>query len=217
VYGLETIPTFYRGTLRRSGYCQHWNVLVNLGITDDSFVMQDSETLTPRNFVNAFLPFDELLSVEEKFLRFANAYGIDSLDRFEWLGLFDGSQPIGLKDATPAQLLEHVLVGKWVLEPEDKDMLVMVHLFEYELNGEKHTIESSMVNIGEDQVFTSMSNLVGLPIAMCAKHMLNGELKDTGVHVPTSAHVYAPILAELAEYGVCFTEKESVASVTAKH
>lgn len=209
VYGLEDIPTFYRGTLRRSGYCQYWNILVNLGMTDDSYVMQDSEKLTPRNFLNAFLPYYETLSVEEKLANFCRIFGITDLERFEWLGLFDNTTPIGLPNATPAQLLEQLLIGKWVLEPGDKDMLVMVHQFEYTLEGQKMSIESSMVNIGEDQVFTSMSNLVGLPIAMCAKHILTGDLTDIGVKVPIEAHIYEPILAELTEYGVRFNEKEN--------
>jgi len=210
VYGLENIPTFYRGTLRRSGYCQYWNVLVNLGMTEDSYKMQDSENLTPRKFLNAFLPYDTELSVEEKLLRFCSHFGITDLGRFEWLGLFDNTQTIGLPDATPAQLLEKILTEKWVLEDGDKDMLVMVHQFAYQLDGREHTIESSMVNIGEDQTFTSMSNLVGLPIAICAKMILTGTLTDTGVKVPIEAHVYNPILQELAEYGVGFTEKHTI-------
>jgi saccharopine dehydrogenase-like NADP-dependent oxidoreductase len=206
VYGLENIPTFYRGTLRRSGFCQHWNVLVNLGMTDDSYKMQDSENLTPRNFLNAFLPYEKGPSVEEKLMRFCSDFEIYDLERFRALGLFDNVDVIGLPDASPAQLLEKILTEKWVLEDGDKDMLVMVHQFDYRIDGQKKTIESSMVNIGEDQTFTSMSNLVGLPIAICAKMMLNGQLTDIGVKVPIEAHVYNPILAELSDYGVTFME-----------
>jgi saccharopine dehydrogenase-like NADP-dependent oxidoreductase len=208
VYGLEDIPTFYRGTLRRPGFCQYWNILVNLGMTDDSYTMQHSEQLTPRNFLNAFLPYEDSVSVEDKLAAYCRDYEIEDLERFRWLGLFDNTQVIGLEDASPAQLLEKILVEKWVLGPQDKDMIVMVHQFIYQLDGEEHTIESSMVNIGEDEVFTSMSNLVGLPVAMCAKMILNGTLTDTGVQVPIAAHVYNPILEELSEYGVRFMERE---------
>lgn len=210
VYGLEKIPTFYRGTLRRSGFCQHWNILANLGMTDDTYKMQDSGQLTPRNFLNAFLPYEKGPSVEDKMHRFCSSYGIDDMERFRWLGLFDNSKTIGLTDASPAQLLEKILTEKWVLEEGDKDMLVMVHQFDYLLDGHEHSIESSMVNIGEDQTFTAMSNLVGLPIAICAKMVLNGDLTDVGVKVPIEAHVYNPILEELSEYGVRFVEKEHV-------
>lgn len=213
VYGMENIPTFYRGTLRRSGFCQHWNIFVQLGMTEDTYHMQDSETLTARNFLNAFLPYNETMSVEEKMRIFCEEHGIHDLSRFEWLGLFDNTTTLGIPDASPAQLLEHILVEKWKLEQGDKDMLVMVHQFEYLLEGRKMTIESSMVNIGQDDVYTSMSNLVGLPIAICAKMMLNGQLKGSGVHIPTAANVYEPLLSELAsDFGVRFVEKQKVLS-----
>jgi saccharopine dehydrogenase-like NADP-dependent oxidoreductase len=91
-------------------------------------------------------------------------------------------------------------------------MIVMVHQFEYMLHGKEMTIESSMVNIGEDETFTSMSNLVGLPIAICAKMILTEKLTDIGVCVPIAPHVYNPILDELADYGVKFIEQERALS-----
>ncbi|MFY7990614.1 MAG: saccharopine dehydrogenase family protein [Fluviicola sp.] len=207
VYGLETIPTLYRGTLRRKGYCQAWNVFVQLGMTDDSYALANAENLTARTFLNAFLRFDETKTVEEKFTIFCAQFGVTDIERFRWIDLFDGETVIGFENATPAQLLEKILVKKWVLEPGDKDMLVMVHEFVYELHGTRHEIISSMVNIGEDPTYTSMSNTVGLPVGICAKLMLTGALKDTGVHVPIAAHVYQPILTELQGMGITFNEK----------
>jgi saccharopine dehydrogenase-like NADP-dependent oxidoreductase len=208
IYGLEDIPTMYRGTLRRSGFCKAWNVFVQLGLTDDSFILEESENLTPRSFLNAFLPFDEELSIEQKFRNFCRKLEVTDLSRFEWLGLFDDSVKIGLKDATPAQLLEKILVGKWVLEPQDKDMLVMVHQFTYLLNGEKRFIESSMVNLGDDQVHTAMSKTVGYPVGICAKLILQDQISDRGVLLPTKAQMYNPILDELEDLGVVFRELE---------
>jgi saccharopine dehydrogenase-like NADP-dependent oxidoreductase len=69
-YGLENIPTIFRGTLRRTGYCEAWNVFIELGMTDDSYKMERSETLTPRSFLNAFLPYHPNRSVEDKFRAF---------------------------------------------------------------------------------------------------------------------------------------------------
>jgi saccharopine dehydrogenase-like NADP-dependent oxidoreductase len=210
VYGMENIPTLYRGTLRRAGFCQAWNIFVQLGMTDDTYPMFDSGNLTPRNFVNSFMPFNEAFTVEEKFQQFCSDYGIHDISRFQWLGLFDDTTIIGIENATPAQLLEHILVNKLSLAPSDKDMIVMVHQFEYELNHQRFAIESSMVNLGEDHVFTAMSNTVGLPVAVCAKLMLTGAIHETGVRIPISAEVYNPILNELERYGISFKEKELV-------
>lgn len=206
VYGLEDIPTIYRGTLRRNGFSAAWNIFVQLGMTDDSYTIEHSEELTPRAFVNAFLPYDTQETVEHKFKRLFTKDDQTLFDKFEWLGLFENNTPIGLSNATPAQLLEKILVGKWVLEPHDKDMLVMHHEFGCTIAGQAHTIHSSMVNIGEDQVYTAMSNTVGLPVGMCGKMILNGDLQLKGVQVPVMPEVYNPILDELETFGIKFEE-----------
>jgi saccharopine dehydrogenase-like NADP-dependent oxidoreductase len=208
VYGLEDIPTMYRGTLRGENYCAAWNIFVQLGLTDDSYQLPNSESLTARTFLNTFLPYDETKSVEEKFTAFCKKNGVDSIELFEYLDLFNGTEILGKANASPAQLLELILVDKWKLEPDDKDMLVMVHKFEYQKNGKRYEVQSSMINVGEDQVYTSMSNTVGLPVAICAKHMLNGNFTTTGVQVPTAKDVYTPILDELSNLGILFNETE---------
>lgn len=208
VYKLETIPTIYRGTLRREGFCKAWNVFVSLGMTDDSYAIEASEKLTPRTFLNTFLPYSTNESIEEKFERLYAKGDKDIYHKFEWLGFFKNDEVIGLVNATPAQLLEKILVGKWVLEEGDKDMLVMHHEFEYLLEDNKYQILSSMVNLGENQIFTSMSNTVGLPVAICAKMILNNQISLKGVQVPVMKEVYQPILKELEDYGITFVEKE---------
>lgn len=207
IYGLDDIPTIYRGTLRRPGFSKAWNIFVQLGMTEDSYILENSEILTPRNFINAFLPFQKGESVEDKFKRLFTREDEELFHKFEWLGLFDDSQPIGIENATPAQLLEKILVEKWVLEKQDKDMLVMHHEFEYSVDNKRNRIISSMVNIGEDQIFTSMSNTVGLPVAICGKMILNDTLTMKGVHIPVMKEVYHPILTELEAYGITFQEQ----------
>jgi saccharopine dehydrogenase (NAD+, L-glutamate forming) len=65
-----------------------------------------------------------------------------------------------------------------------------------------------MVNIGENQTYTSMSNTVGLPVAIATKMILNGDLKSKGVTLPIQKEVYTPILAELEKHNIRFIEKE---------
>lgn len=213
VYGLEDIPTILRGTLRRPGYCQAWDIFVDLGMTDDSYKMTTSEKLTPRSFLNAFLPYDPQLAVEEKFKKYLGEKRMYLYEKFEWLGLFESKPIFGNMDASPAQILQEILVPKLSLNEGDKDMLVMVHEFSYELNGKSYKITSSMVNIGEDQIYTSMSNTVGLPAAICAKMILNGEIKENGVTLPIQPEVYNPILDELEEYSISFIEKDEESNV----
>ena len=206
VYGLEDIPTIFRGTLRRVGFCEAWDIFVQLGLTDDTYTIENSENFTARIFINSFLPYSIEEAVETKFKRLWTPDNEELFQKFSWLEIFDDEKIIGFKDATPAQLLEKILVNKLSLNPDDKDMLVMYHEFEYELNSENHTINSSMVNIGEDQTYTSMSNTVGLPVAICGKLILNNEITLKGVQIPVMPEVYLPILSELETFGITFNE-----------
>lgn len=208
IYGLEKIPTIFRGTLRRPGYCQSWNVFIELGMTDDSYTMIDSKGMTARSFINAFLPYHPTATVEDKFKAFLGENRISYYPKFEWLGLFENDVLIAERDATPAQLLQELLVRKLSLSEGDKDMLVMIHEFEYILNNQKHKITSSMVNIGEDQTYTSMSNTVGLPVAICAKLILTNQIRKNGVTLPIEREIYEPILAELKDFNIDFVEVE---------
>ncbi|MGR7813059.1 saccharopine dehydrogenase family protein [Lacinutrix undariae] len=207
VYGLNSIETLYRGTMRRVGFSRAWNMFVLLGMTDDSYTIDDSENMSYRDFVNAFLPYSPTDSVE---LKFRHALKIDQ-DDIVWdklleLDLFSQTKMVDLKQATPAQILQKILMDSWTLAEDDKDMIVMYHKFGYELDGKKYQIDSTMVTIGEDQTYTAMSKTVGLPVAMATLAILNGKIKTPGVQIPITAEVYEPILKELEDYGIVFKE-----------
>ena len=57
-------------------------------------------------------------------------------------------------------------------------------------------------------MYTAMSNTVGLPVAIAAKLILEGKITLRGVTLPIQPEVYVPILDELSELGIRFTEKE---------
>lgn len=208
LYHLDHIATFYRGTLRKKGFCEAWNVFVELGMTDDTYPMENSGSFSTRNFLNAFLPYHPTSSVEDKFKAFLGPERLHLFAKFEWLGLFESNESFGADNATPAQLLQAILMKKWSLNPGDKDMLVMYHEFEYSMNGQSKGIRSSMVSLGEDAVYTAMSNTVGLPIAIASKLILTDKLTMNGVTLPVHPAIYNPILDELAELGIAFKENE---------
>ena len=209
VYGLDVVLNLYRGTIRRVGFSKAWNMFVQLGMTDDSYVMENSENMSYRQFVNSFLPYHPTDSVEIK-MRLILKIDQDDImwDKLLELDLFNRNKKVGLKDATPAQILEKILTEKWTLQPDDKDMIVMYHKFGYMLNGEEKQIDSKMVCIGEDQTYTAMAKTVGLPVAMATLLILNGKITTPGVQLPIRKEVYMPILKELEEYGVVFNEQE---------
>lgn len=209
LYNLENIPTMYRGTIRKVGFSRAWNVFVQLGMTDDSYAIEDSENMSYRDFTNLFLAYSPTDSVELKFRSYLKIDQDDVMwDKFLELDIFNPTKKTGLKNATPAQILQKILSDKWTLEADDKDMIVMHHKFGYELNNKKHQIESSMVIKGDDQTYTAMAKTVGLPVAMATLRILNGEITTPGVQLPITKEVYEPILKELEEYGITFIEKE---------
>ena len=209
VYGLDDIKTLYRGTMRRVGFSRAWNVFVQLGMTDDSYTIDDSENMSYRDFVNAFLPYSHTDSVE---LKFRLSLKIDQDDiiweKFEDLDIFNRNKMVGLKKATPAEILQKILMDSWMLKDDDKDMLVMYHKFGYKLDGKMHQIDSTMVTIGEDQTYTAMAKTVGLPVAIATLAILNEKITTPGVQIPITKEVYGPILKELEEFDIKFTEKE---------
>ncbi len=208
VYGLEDVKTIYRGTFRRPGFCKAWDTFVQLGATDDTYTIEGSENMTYREFINSFLAFHESDSVELKLMHYMKLEqdDVEVLDKLEWLDIYKDIK-IGLKNATPAQILQQILERKWTLQPQDKDMIVMWHKFNFELNGEERLVESSMVVTGEDRVNTAMSKTVGLPVAIATKMILNGTISLTGVQIPVNKNIYLPVLKELEEFGVNFNEQ----------
>ncbi len=209
VYGLEDALTLFRGTIRRVGFSRAWNIFVQLGMTDDSYIMQGSEDMTYRDFTNSFLTYKPHDSVELKLRHYLKIDQDDVIwEKLLELDLFNDKKKVGIKDATPAQILQKILMDSWALKEDDKDMIVMYHKFGFEKEGKKRQIESSMVVVGEDQTYTAMAKTVGLPVAMACLQILNGHIHTPGVQLPLKKEMYQDVLTELEKHGIRFVEKE---------
>ncbi len=189
VYNLEDATTFVRTTLRYADYCKGWQAIVLAGLTNDTDEIK-SAGLSFKDWSSSIVPF--VNDVNKAMLTF--------------LGLFDEA-PVPASAKTSADVLQYLLETKWVMQPQDKDMIVMLHEIEYETaNGEKKKIESSLVVKGEDNLRTAMAKTVGLPLGIAAKLILEGNLTMTGVHIPIHKNIYEPALKELEGFGVLFKE-----------
>jgi len=207
-YGLRGLSTLVRGTLRRPGYCAAWQQLVLLGLTADDYQLPQTESLTYRQFLEAFLPAAPAGQSWQQ--RLAAYLGLapagPEMQLLSWLDFPE--EPIGLPQATPAQVLEKLLTRKWQLSPGDKDLVVMQHLLEYEKEGKKYELKASLAVIGEDEHHTAMAKTVGLPAGILACMILQGRIAPKGVLIPTAPEIYGPVLAELEREGICFVEEE---------
>ena len=190
IYKLHEAATFMRTTLRYPSFFVGWNAIVHAGLTDASTSIH-----------TAGLSFKKW---SEPVLPFVNDQNKSML---EFLGLFD-EEPIPATATSSADILQHLLETKLAMQPTDKDMIVMLHEFVYELNGEHKQLQSSLVVKGEDNMHTAMAKTVGLPLGIAAKIILNGTLKLTGLHIPILKEIYEPVLEELEREHVVFKEKQ---------
>lgn len=207
-YELDSVKTLLRGTLRMPGYCKAWNVFVKLGLTDDTYVIKNTDLKNYTDLLESFLPHSEG-DIKKRLKAFMGAdYDNTVEEKLDYLEIFTHKK-IRLKEGTPAQLLQDLLEEKWKLNTGDKDMIVMQHLFDYTLNGNSHKLTSSLVVIGDDENHTAMAKTVGLPLAITLKNFLLKKFNLTGVQLPIHKEVYLPLLNELEHFGVKFEEDEN--------
>ena len=173
-YGLHDALTLYRGTMRRVGFSKAWNMFVQLGMTDDSYTIENTKGMSYREFTNLFLPYSPTDSVELKLRHYLKIDQDDSKwEMLSELNIFDHNRYIEIDKATPAKVLQCILEDSWTLDEADKDMIVMYHKFGYELHGKKLQIDANMVVIGENHTHTAMAKTVGLPVAIATLLILN--------------------------------------------
>lgn len=209
-YGLASIPTLKRSTLRHLGFCDAWDALVQLGLTDDGYPILESHKLTFREFIDAYIVDNPYHSGTLK-ERVAAFLGIGAssevIKKLEWLGLFE-RRKIGLERATPAQILEHLIVKRLSLKKGDKDMVVLHQVFQYRQARKTRELKNTLVLKGDNHEDTAMAKLVGLPIGIFVKQIMKGEITKKGIKVPITPAIYEPVLEELKTHGVVFTTTE---------
>ncbi|RLD20689.1 MAG: saccharopine dehydrogenase [Bacteroidetes bacterium] len=208
-YHLEDIPTMIRATLRFPGYCEGWNAMIQLGLTANNYRIEGSENLTYRQWISSYLPRGNSDTLEEKLAQCINtAQKSELFQRILWTDLLT-ERPITRVNGTPAEILLDLLLDKWEFKQGDTDMLVFYDRQEYKIGDQFYEHLSYMVTKGQDHAHTAISRTVGLPAAIGAKLILNGEIKSRGVVFPLLKEVYEPILNELDALGIGFTSHDN--------
>lgn len=209
-YSLESAHTILRATFRYPDFCQGWAILVFLGLTNDQLQLQHCDELNYRDFLNMFLPPDDSPTVRngfERLLRERMNLNEDQINtilvQFDFLDFFS-DRKFQRTNGSPADLLLEMLERKWQLSPGDRDLIVMHHSLDYELQGQIKTETSTLLLEGENETYTAMAKTVGLPLAISVRLFLEGKIQLTGVLIPTDKALYKPIMEELKAYGVQF-------------
>lgn len=206
-YGIPEAETVIRGTLRQPGFCSSWDLLVQTGLTDHNNKL-DLQGLRLCDFTEIFLP-ESTEQQQSLSARWAGLLNIspehEDFQRLEWLGL-TSTDPVPLEHGTPAEVLKTLLVQKIGMSEQDRDMILMVHYFDFEINGETRTRKSYLTLEGKSQQKTAMAKTVGLPLGISAQMLMKGQFDIRGVHLPMKADIYEPVLEELKRHGIIFRE-----------
>lgn len=207
LYGLQSCTHFMRTTLRYPEFMKGWQQMIELGFTDDTIHYQ-TNGMSLANFFEIHLKSRNIeVGSPNKFS------DQDFLKQLQFLGLNDNNTFINLGEVSIIDIMVFVLQTKLVLHPHDKDLVVMIHEFTYQLDGKEYLLHSSLYLKGENHLETAMSKTVGLPLGIAARKILKGEIKATGVLIPLERAIYLPLLKELELLGIRFLETEVPISV----
>lgn len=207
-YGIPSVESMFRGTLRYPGWCNTLKAIVDLGILDET-ERTNLVGLTFGQWTGRLLGMTgkaTALDLARCLGRSADAKPVTDL---VWLGLVS-DDPLPKEATTYLDVLAQRMLSKMQYASGERDMLVMQHEFVVRYADRTEKILSTMVDYGIPNGDTSMSRLVGLPAAIAARMILQGEIDLPGVQVPMVPAIYEPVLEELATLGVRFTETTSV-------
>ena len=207
LYGLESAATFMRGTIRYEGFCRKWHLLLSLGLCIDRIGLPIDKPGSWEAYINMFMGNSDLHNKADLEM----LSGLNLLDEdiyaIEWL--CENADNVQVGDLTPAEQLQLLLEKKWQMQPHDKDRVIMVHELEYKQGEETKKLKSWLDLSGEDMHKTAMARTVGMPLAIAAILIAEGEISKTGLLMPTEKEVYEPMMRELGLYGIFFQEEES--------
>jgi saccharopine dehydrogenase-like NADP-dependent oxidoreductase len=206
LYHLHEAKDFMRATLRHPDFSKGWDALIKLGITNTEHVF-DTTHLSYKAWMQALIGYDNTaLSVPDFAWQKCNISDPKIQQMIQWLDIF-GDQLINAGPKTSGDILLDILMDKWSMAPEDKDMVVMLHEIKYKHRGMTNKLVSSMVVLGENSDFSAMAKTVGLPMAILTDLIVNKQIKvPHGVLIPTMPEVYRPVLKRLAKYDIEFAE-----------
>lgn len=208
LYQIDEVPTILRATLRHPEYCEGWQAIINLGLTDNEKII-NTDRLTYRDWTMQNVPHGQHQTVEEKVAAHLKIEKNSKIiKQLRFLGLFN-DELIHLGGKTNAQIMLYIMTEKISMKPYDKDMVLLQHDVIYEHQNKTKKRSGYLIVTGEDLLHTAIAKTVGLPLGILAKLILTGKVTVTGLHIPVMQEVYVPVLKELEEYNIRFKELEN--------
>ena len=204
LYHLPDVETMFRGTFRYPNWCESMDAMKTLGLV--SYEKQNLEGKTYKEIVAEKIgvyPGNVKEKVAERLnIELCNP----AIVAMEWLGYFSNDR-IGMKEGSTFDITAELMLKKMMLPEGARDMVIMLHSFLVEkADGTKEVVKSRLLDFATKED-TSIARTVALPAAIAVKMILEGEIKDTGVHIPLAKSIYEPVLNELEKLGISMTEE----------
>jgi saccharopine dehydrogenase-like NADP-dependent oxidoreductase len=204
IYNLPNVETIYRGTFRYTNWSEILDALKSLGLT--TYDKQNFQNKTYRKIIARQLELYPANIKEKTAERLNVAIDSPAIEAMEWLGLFDDT-PVPFDEGSNFDLIADLMLKKMMLPEGARDMVIMLHSFLIETaEGKREVIKSRLLDFATKDD-TSIARTVALPAAIAVKMILDGEVKDTGVHIPIAKTIYEPILNELEKMGISMVEE----------
>ncbi len=210
LYGIPEVKTMYRGTFRYENWCAAMDLLKELNLTSYEDLDLKGKTFAQITAeINGLNTGSLKEDIKSKFNLGDSDVGLKAI---EWLGVLD-SKPVNLEKGSAFDLTSDLMIEKMMMNDSERDMVIMQHIFNVtRSNGKKEKIVSRMLDYGNSN-YTSIARTVALPAAICVKLILDGEIADTGVHIPINKSIYIPVLAALQKFGISMSESVEEISV----
>ncbi|KAM5255214.1 alpha-aminoadipic semialdehyde synthase, mitochondrial [Ctenodactylus gundi] len=214
IYGIPSAHTLLRGTLRYKGYSKALNGFVKLGLIDREAhpaLQREGSSLTWKQLLCDLVGISRSSTRDALKEAVLKKLGGDStqLEAVEWLGLL-GDQQLPQAESI-VEALSKDLVLKLSYGPEEKDMIVLRDIFEIRHpSGHLENKTIDLVVYGDFTGFSAMAKTVGLPTAMAAKMLLDGEIEAKGLMGPFSKEIYGPILERIKAEGIVYTTQSKI-------
>jgi saccharopine dehydrogenase (NADP+, L-glutamate forming) len=206
LYGIPETKTMMRGTFRYPGWCESIDAIKALKlISSDTY---DFTGMSYADMMAMLIGAASNQDIKQKVAKYLNiSEDAHAINAMEWLGLFE-NKPMNRQSDSAFEITSDLMIDKMELGKEERDMVVMQHVFLASYaDGKKEVIKSSMLDYGTLSTNTAVARTVALPAAVGVEMILAGEISVKGVHIPVIPEIYNPILDRLENMDIKMIEE----------
>jgi len=196
----------FRGTFRYDKWCKVIDVFKELKLF--SYDKMDVKNLSYAGFIAKLLGFENAENIKYKVMeKLGVGEDADPIVAMEWTGLFS-DENMEREEASPFDITSDLMIPKMMIDPEERDMVVLEHTFVANYpDGNKEVIKSRMLDFGTLKTDTSIARTVALPAACAVDMILKGKIDVKGVYIPVIPEIYNPILDQLETLDIKLVEE----------